>query len=76
MSLKITQIRTSDDDGEGNYTLEMDEYAMRALVGILTKIESTYAGYTPPYTTRYAEASALASLLKAAKNLDIQPFKA
>lgn len=73
MMLKITQIRTSDDDWEGKYVVELGDSQMEALTRILARLESTYDGWTPPYTSRAAEASALSSFLSAAKRLDI-PF--
>jgi hypothetical protein len=69
--MKITHTRTSEDDGEGTYTVEMDEYQMQALVRILKYQEPHYEGYTPPYTSRYAEHSALATFLESAKRLGI-----
>lgn len=43
---------------------------MRALVRILKYQKPHYEGYTPPYTLRYAEHSALATFLESVKRLD------
>lgn len=69
--MKITEVRSSDDDGEGKFTVEMDQYQIAALTRVLARLESTYSGYTAPYTSRYAESNAISSFLGCARVLDI-----